>query len=250
MRILLSNDDGISAPGIYSLAKMFCDDNDVIICAPDSERSACSHSLSVHSPLRIKKYDMGLPVEAYCCNGTPADCVLFALAELLDEKPDLIISGINTGGNIGQDVFYSGTVSAAFEGASHNIKSVAVSLVMPNKIKDYDPSAKFVYDFLNKYGIDILEEGTVLNINVPPKQTFDEYKLCKLGMHPYNLGYEKRQDTWGKDYYWIKAIEPSDRNTSAGTDVYYIQKGFVTLTPLRYNLTDEKLLNKLKESVK
>lgn len=248
MRILLSNDDGISAKGIYALAEVFAKDNEVIICAPDIERSACSHSISVFSPLRIKKYDIGLPVEAYSCNGTPADCILFALNELCDQKPDLLISGINAGSNVGQDVFYSGTVSAAFEGATHNVRSIAISLTTPNKIGNYYPSAEFLHKFITENGIEILEQGAVLNVNTPPLDMLDNYKLCRLGKHQYNLGYEKRQDTAGNDYYWIK-VDDREKETGEDTDVNYIKQGFVTLTPLRYNLTDEQLLTRMKGCV-
>ena len=248
MRILISNDDGISAEGIYALAKTFSKENEVTVCAPDIERSASSHSLSVYSPIRIKKYDMGLPLTAYSCNGTPSDCVLFALSELMDEKPDLVISGINAGGNLSQDVLYSGTVSAAFEGSVLDVRSIAISLVSPNKASSYFPAAEFLYDFLNKNGIDILEKGTVLNVNVPPSDCYNGYKFCKLEQYPYNLCYEKRQDTYGRDYYWISSGLPDPKKINEGSDIYYIQQEYVTLTPLRYNLTDEILLKKLKES--
>jgi len=249
LRILISNDDGISAAGIHALAKAFCQDNEVFVCAPDIERSACSHSVSMLTPLRIKKYDMGLPVEAYSCNGTPADCVMFALNELLRDKPDLVISGINAGGNLGQDVLYSGTVSAAFEGAVHGVKAIAISLAMHDKTANYDPAAQFLYNFIENNGFDFLENGTVLNINVPSKILHTGYKLCRLGQDQYNLRYEKRQDTAGREYYWIDVKYSQESKRDIDADVHYIKQGYVTLTPLRYNLTDESLLNKLKERV-
>lgn len=247
LKILLSNDDGIASPGIYALAKKFCYDNEVIICAPDSERSACSHSLTVFSPLRVKKHKFDIPVLAYSCNGTPADCVLFALTELMKDKPDLIISGINSGANLSQDVMYSGTVSAAFEGAASGVKSIAISLTMPNLATGFEPSADFLYEFINRYGIDIIENGTVLNINIPPKEIIG-FKYCKLGEYPYDLGYEKRQDTAGRDYYWLRVVSTDNQRAKENTDVQLVKQGYVTITPLRYNLTDTDLLEKLKES--
>jgi len=249
LRILISNDDGISAIGIHALAEVFCQNNEVVVCAPDIERSACSHSVTTFTPLRIKMYDMGLPLTAYSCNGTPADCVIFALNELINEKPDLVISGINAGGNLGQDVLYSGTVSAALEGAIHGIKSIAISLVMHNKTTSYQPSAKFLYDFIEKNGIEFLEDGTVLNINVPPDEQPNDFKICKLGQYQYDLKYDKRQDTAGREYYWMDAKYSQENLSDIDTDLHYIKQGYVTLTPLRYNLTDESLLNKLKERV-
>ena len=249
MRILLSNDDGVAAAGLFALAEEFSKDNEVIVCAPDSERSACSHSISIYSPLRIKKYNIGVPVDAYSCSGTPADSVLFALSELYNEKPDLIISGVNSGANLGQSVMYSGTVSAAFEGAINGIRSVAISLVIKNKSVDYKPAVNFLSNFIKTKGLDVIEKGTVLNINVPSNDNTGKYKVCSLGMQPYNTAYEKREDTSGKPYYWINYQPFDNENIDEATDIYNINQGYITLTPLKYNIADETLLNKLKERV-
>ncbi|MBI4533796.1 MAG: 5'/3'-nucleotidase SurE [Candidatus Melainabacteria bacterium] len=248
MRILVSNDDGIYAPGIRVLAERLAAEpsNSVFVVAPDRERSATGHALTLHKPIRVEKVDFGDDVKgAWWTTGTPADCVKFAVGALLKDPPDLVVSGINNGANLGTEVLYSGTVSAAMEGAILHIPSIAVSLVGRHN-KHYAVAADFVAQLTNMLPEAQLPGRVLLNVNVPnvPLSEMKGVALTQLGVRVYNDYYEKRVDPRGKVYYWL-AGEAVEEGEEENTDAWAVLHNQISVTPISFNMTDEHMLEKL-----
>ena len=219
MRILVTNDDGITAEGIYILAKELQKIGEVIVAAPNTEKSATGHAITIHHPLRVNKVKFfDTPIEAYSINGTPADCVKLAVEALLkDRRPDLVISGINNGPNLGTDVIYSGTVSAAVEAAIMDIFSIAVSMGGIN-INQYLDAAKFVCRIVKKilHHQDMVD--TIININYPTcsKEEIKGVKVTTLGIRKYTNSFIERKDPRGNSYYWTSGtIVEMEQNTKS-----------------------------------
>lgn len=245
MNILITNDDGINAVGIRILAKELSKIGKVTVVAPDSERSASGHSITLHAPLRVTKSNIDKDIEGYMISGTPSDCVKIALESILEEKPDLVVSGINNGPNLGTDVLYSGTVSAAIEGAIHNIKSIAISVSYGEDKMNYEGAKHFSCNLVKS--ILELEKGLIFNINVPSlnQEDIKGALITELGIRKYNNKYIKREDPMGKSYYWLagELIDIKNKNTS---DIKAIEDKFISITPIHFDLTDYNLLNTLK----
>jgi len=246
MRILLTNDDGIYAPGIHALLPVLSQLGEVSIVAPDRERSATGHGITVHHPLRVEHYCIpDSQVCAWMVNGTPADCVKIAIQALLPEKPDLVVSGINAGSNLGTDVLYSGTVSAAVEGAILGVPAVAVSLdqhVDPN-FSYAAPLTKLIIERMLQNG---LPPNTLLNINVPAGGEADIRGLAitKLGNRHYENSFERREDPRGKVYYWMCG-NVVDAENDPDSDVSAIEKGYVSVSPVHFDLTSYQIMHML-----
>lgn len=243
MRILLTNDDGIWAEGIRVLASVLSEKADVYIVAPDRERSASSHSITFHKPLRVEVVSLPKIKNAWKVDGTPSDCVKIALNNILDFKPDLLVSGINRGPNLGCDVLYSGTVSAAIEGFINDVPSVAVSMAAYEDII-YEPAAEFIRDNCETFaGIKGLN-FSVLNINFP-NIAAEEVKgrlITKLGDRRYDNTYDVRKDPRGKEYYWLAGdvLNSTDADFSEAAvvgDVDAVEHKYVSMTPLHIDLT-------------
>lgn len=252
LKVLISNDDGIHANGIQTLAAKLAQQYEVYVVAPDRERSATGHALTLHKPIRIEEVDLKLPVaKAYAVSGTPSDCVKLALNALLDVEIDVLVSGINHGPNLGSDVIYSGTVSAALEGAIHGIPSIAVSLVNGfEKMADFSHGAEFISQFLPtamKVGI---PAKSILNINIPAVSLnhFAGIKIAELGTRMYTDSYEKRIDPRGGIYYWL-AGEIIESGEADDSDVEAIRNNMVAISPVHYNLTNYNALTLLKEKL-
>jgi len=245
MRILIANDDGIQATGINTLAKALCEKHEVYIVAPDQERSAAGHALTLNTPIRVREVNLGIPVKkAYAISGTPGDCVKMGVIEFLEEKPDLIISGINHGPNLGADVLYSGTVSAAIEGAVLGYPSIAVSLAdLNNSCYNFKPAATFMVDFLDKIEKINFPKKTILNINIPIGELEDMKGVCipKLGKRTYTDAYEKRYDPRGKVYYWMAGV-PISENHETGTDISAILQNKIAITPVTFEMTHKSIM--------
>jgi 5'-nucleotidase len=249
LKVLISNDDGIHATGLQTLAEALSQQYEVYVVAPDRERSATGHALTLHKPIRIEPVEFKSPVkQAYSISGTPSDCVKLALKALLKNVPfDILVSGINHGPNLGSDVIYSGTVSAALEGAIHGLPSIAVSLVNGfDKLADFTSAANFIRDFLPtalKAGI---PPNGILNVNVPAVSHafFAGVKICSLGTRMYTDTYEKRVDPRGGVYYWL-AGEVIETDNAADSDVEAIRNNMVSISPVHYNLTDFEALTDL-----
>lgn len=247
MRILVTNDDGIFANGIKEISIKLSEIAEVIVVAPDRERSAIGHAITIHTPLRVEKTENIIPnIEAWTINGTPSDCVKIAVESIMKKKPDLIVSGINNGPNLGTDVIYSGTVSAAIEGAMHSIPSVAISACLFNGNINYEGIAKISCNIIKNLIRKDLPKNIILNINVPslPLEQIKGIKITELGIRKYNNNYVKRTDPKGKNYYWLSGelIEIENKETS---DIVAIEEGYVSITPLHFDLTAYNYLDVL-----
>ncbi|NJB68434.1 5'-nucleotidase [Desulfobaculum xiamenense] len=247
MHILLTNDDGIQAPGLRAMYRALIDaGHDVHVVAPVSEQSAVGHAITIAMPLKVKTFTEngfhGLGV-----HGTPVDCVKLGLTTLLrGVTPDLVVSGINSGCNVGVDIIYSGTVSAATEGALMGIPSLAVSY------DDWTPTdlsgqAAWVAEFIARTDWTALSGDTLLNLNFPkgPVEQARELRLCPQTRASYNDWYQERRDPRGHAYYWLEGEIPPDR-VSPGTDRALLSQGHITLTPLKFNFTDQNALELLR----
>lgn len=251
MKLLLVNDDGIDAKGIFVLAKELEKYHDVTVVAPDNQRSASSHSITLTRPLIVREVKVGgLKSMAYSVDGTPADCVKVAVDKLVDGKIDMVVSGINRGVNIGIDILYSGTVSAAVEAAINKIPSLAVSMYVKDNVEEYDTAAKYAAQIVNLAKDNGIKEDIVLNLNVPflKEEEIKGIKVCKMGGSLFsNFFIESKTDNEEVSY----TLEGKLNSTEiADADVYYLKSGYVTLTPLHYDLTNFNLLKDVEKWLK
>lgn len=248
MNILLTNDDGINAEGINTLGELLSENHNVIMVAPESERSASSHSITIREPIVVKQVKKPYKVKAYSTSGTPADCVRVALDKLGIDNIDIVMSGINKGLNIGDDILYSGTVSAAIEGAMYKVPSIAVSTEFrKDKKENYNIAAKYTLEMLNKIQIEDLKNDVVLNLNVPfcSEEEIKGIKVCKVGNRIFNTRFSEETDKEGNKIFTLEGQKNED--IYEGTDVYYIRNKYVTLTPLHYDLTNFNILSQTEE---
>lgn len=248
MKILISNDDGIWAHGIRSLAEKIASDseNEVYVVAPDRERSATGHALTLHKPLRVEEVEFPGKVKgAWWTTGTPSDCVKFAVGNLVAEPVDLVISGINSGPNLGGEILYSGTVSAAMEGAFLDIPSIAISLAGSGH-RHWETAAAFVSKLIKLLPDSGLGKKLFLNINVPnlPENKIKGVRISKLGVRAYNDRFEKRIDPRGKVYYWL-AGEAIEEGEEEGTDAWCMAHDLISVTPIAFNMTDMSMKDRL-----
>ncbi|MBU3216832.1 5'/3'-nucleotidase SurE [Clostridium estertheticum] len=244
MRLLLTNDDGINAKGIYALAKELEKNHEVIIVAPDKERSACGHSITLTRPLIVKETKLkGLKAKAFSVDGTPADCVKIAINKLTDAKIDMVVSGINRGFNLGTDVLYSGTVSAAIEATIYKIPAMAVSVEFDENTENYDIAAKYAGEILLKAIQNKINNDIVLNVNVPmlTENEIKGIKVCKIGSRLYNNKYVQSIGENNETQYQIKGMAKDIHEEDS--DTIYFKEGYVTVTPLHYDLTNFEILN-------
>ncbi|RUR80916.1 5'/3'-nucleotidase SurE [Chlorogloeopsis fritschii PCC 9212] len=249
MKLLISNDDGIYAPGIRTLANSLAEaGHEVSVVCPDRERSATGHGLTLHQPIRAEIVESIFhpTIKAWACDGTPSDCVKLALWALLDSPPDLVLSGINQGANLGTEILYSGTVSAAMEGLIEGIPSVALSLASFS-YKDFQPAAKFANILVEQIAKKPLPDLMLLNINIPAVK-WEEIvgvAITRQGVRRYVDVFDKRIDPRGKTYYWLTGEVLEDVEPPTGLnlpqnlpmDVHIIRKNYISITPLQYNLT-------------
>lgn len=245
MNILITNDDGINADGIIELAKAIKSIGNVYIVAPESQRSATGHAITIHNPIMVKEAFIDEDIKAYAISGTPADCVKVGIEALFkDVEIDLVLSGINNGSNLGTDVVYSGTVSAAIEGLIQNKPSIAVSYNEFNVSKEtYTKAAKYIVEIVNnlKNNMDIFND-CILNINIPNKEVRGT-KITVLGERKYENDVEERVSPNGKKYIWIggtvKQLEQEENS-----DVLAVENGYISVTPINIDMTNK---NKIKD---
>lgn len=244
MKILVSNDDGHQAPGILCLVETLQKFADVTVVAPDRNRSGASNSLTLEYPIRAQTAANGF----IYVDGTPTDCVHLALTGLLDNLPDIVVSGINAGANLGDDVIYSGTVAAAMEGRNLGLPALAVSMTSHHP-KHYETGAKVVEDLLKRLKIDKLSLpiNTILNINVPdcPWKELAGMQITRLGNRHLAEPAVKSQDPRGRPVYWIGPAG-TEQDAGPGTDFYAVNQGFVSITPLHIDLTSYAGLDVMK----
>ncbi|MBF7083324.1 5'/3'-nucleotidase SurE [Desulfallas sp. Bu1-1] len=252
MRILLSNDDGILAPGLKEAKHALDPLGEVFIVAPERERSGTGHGITVHKPLRPKQVNFSDGTWGWSVNGTPADCVKLAIEALMPQAPDIVVSGINFGANLGTDVLYSGTVSAAIEGIINGITSVAISLATYEH-ENFQYAAAFLTRVIPLLLKISRETGCVLiNINVPPGKP-KGVKVTRLGNRRYVNIFHKRIDPRGRVYYWM-AGEPEDTPpdkfpVDVDVDFEAVKNNYISMTPLHFDLTDFDAIRKLSRMI-
>lgn len=246
MKILLTNDDGIFAPGLWALYEQLSDHNEVEVIAPDRERSAVGHGITLHNPLRVHQIHVRGPYRGYAVNGTPADCVKLGIMEILDEKPDIVISGINPGANVGININYSGTVAAAREAALFGITGIAVSLDS-YICKYYDTAAQFIDMLIHKMVENGLPPGTTLNVNVPdkPVREINGVKISRQALKWMDESFEKRIDPRNRTYYWQRS-DAQHFNHNPEYDGAALCENYISVTPIKCDLTDDDMLCRLK----
>ncbi|MDI6878786.1 MAG: 5'/3'-nucleotidase SurE [Desulfitobacteriaceae bacterium] len=237
MHILLTNDDGFFAPGLQALYRALLEEPGYVvsIVAPESQRSACGHAITLFDPLFVVEHPVEGNGKGFAVRGTPSDCVKLAIQAELVPKPDWVISGINLGPNLGTDVFYSGTVSAAMEGVLAGVPAIAASLAS-FEYTDFDPSAKWLAEFLKQEGRS--HQDGLLNINFPgqPRETWQGVRVVRLGTAVYNDVFESRIDPHGRRYFWQGGTLSVERKTN--TDLAAIAQGSISITPMHSDLTD------------
>jgi 5'-nucleotidase len=238
--ILVCNDDGINGPGLPALVAAMRKIGRVTVSVPDHERSADSHSLTLHKPIRIHKKAEGV----YTLNGSPADCCRFGVLEILKGKVDLVVSGINRGYNLGEDVIYSGTVAAAMEATLLKVDAIAFSLDPDGK--DYRPAAAFAGRLARQVLKKGLPKGVCLNVNFPANagKPYKPGVPSKLGRRIYGTTVTRRSDPRGLEYYWLAGRQVSGVD-EPGTDVAAVSRGLVPVTPLKIDSTDSAMLHSL-----
>lgn len=246
MRILLTNDDGIQARGLRALYQALLDaGHHVQVVAPVTEQSAVGHAVTLSLPLRVKEFNeknfKGLGVY-----GTPTDCVKLAVSTLLSERPQVVISGINAGANVGVDILYSGTVSAATEAALLGCNAMAVSFDSFDPAADLDEQAAYAALLVERIPWEAVPEQTVLNLNFPDRAMDDTkpLRLCRHTRAMYHDWYENRTDPRGRPYYWLDGVIPAEK-LSSDTDRALLTEGHITLTPLRFDFTARDTLEAL-----
>jgi len=242
--ILISNDDGIQSRGIWTLKEYLEADYHVFMVAPDRERSATGHSISLHDPIRLNVIEEG---KVYAVNGTPVDAVHLALLGIIKQKIDIVVTGINNGLNLGTDVFYSGTVSAAFQATTHNIPGIAVSIDNSGEMVHYETAAHFAKKLLGRIAGYSLDRNIILSLNVPNIKIQDirGVEITRLGRRNYDDALVEREDPKKNKYYWIEGSLVHEKD-EPGTDVRAVHDNMVSITPLRMDITAVDVMEKLK----
>ena len=245
--ILVTNDDGVSAPGIRTLIEVMATIGEVVVVAPDKPQSAMGHAITINSTLYLDKISKDTDaIQEYTCSGTPVDCVKIAVNEILKQKPDLCVSGINHGSNSSINVIYSGTMSAAVEAGIEGIQGIGFSLL------DFDWNADFtqIKSHVKKIALEVLEnklpEGVVLNVNFPKlkESEIKGIKICRQANAKYDQRFDKRQTPFGKDYYWL-AGEFINEDKGEDTDEWALKNGFISIVPVQFDLTAHHALQNL-----
>lgn len=249
LNLLLTNDDGIYSEGLISLAKTISKIANIYIVAPDRERSAVGHAITMHEPLRIEKVTISEYNIEQCwkVNGTPSDCVKLAIEILSEDKPDLVLSGINKGANLGTDVIYSGTVSAAIEAAIAGIPAIAFSITSYDNV-DYDYPVEFAKKLCQQIIGNQLSDSMLLNVNIPPlkKNEIKGVYISHLGQRKYKNAFVRRKDPRGRFYYWL-ASELVEEDDDIGSDIWAINNNYISITPIHFDLTKYNVIKDIKK---
>ncbi len=250
MNILVTNDDGLFAPGLRALVEALLPLGTVWVVAPEREQSAAGHAITLHKPLRMDPVQLnGLGVEAYSSNGTPADCVILGCLTAAT-RPDLVVSGINKGANLGEEVLYSGTVSAAMEAALQGLRAMAVSICSYDT-EDFSAPARAAVLLAGPVLEAVLPDDCFLNVNVPavPWNELTGVEITHLGRRAYINAVDRREDPRGRPYYWFTG-EPRESRSGAGTDIGAVNAGRVSITPVHFDLTSHETGPRLEEAAR
>ncbi len=245
MRVLLTNDDGIHAPGLWALHQAFAARHQVTVVAPDRERSAVGHGITLHQPIRFEKTRVNPHLTGFAVNGTPADCVKLGLAELLDTPPELVVSGINPGANVGINVNYSGTVAAAKEAAMAGIPAMAVSIIAPGD-RHVGAAARFAETLSLQLMARGLPRGTFLNVNLPdlPMDAIRGVRWSRQGNGVFAQHFEKRRDPRHRTYYW-QGCDGQEAYDQPDIDGAALGDRYISITPIKCDMTDYDTLREL-----
>jgi 5'-nucleotidase len=246
--ILITNDDGITAPGIRNLVESVKDLGKIVVVAPDKPQSGMGHAITIGTPLRLHKVNVFEDIEAWQCSGTPVDCVKLAVDKILHRKPDLCLSGINHGANHSINVIYSGTMSAAVEAAIESIPSVGFSLLDYNIEANFEGSRKFVRIIVEKLLKKKPDKHMVLNVNIPalPAELIKGIKICRQAYAKYEEDFIERNDPNGRRYYWLTG-EFVNFDKGRDTDVWALANQYVSVVPVQFDLTNYVLKAKLEK---
>lgn len=247
MRILLTNDDGILAPGIEALYRAVADLGEVEVVAPETTQSAVAHAITVLAPMPAHRIRVKDAFEGWSVDGRPADCVKLAMLELLPWRPDFVLSGINAGVNTGINILYSGTVAGAAEGAFFGVPSMAVSLELSERL-DFERAGRIARSIFQRYTAADPPAGACLNVNIPALDTGwpKGIRVCPQGVVPMNDRYHKQMDPRGRPIFWLDGAMPA-RDSCPNTDLEAVMEGYVSITPLRFDVTDRTLLPRVAE---
>ncbi|MBF0292027.1 MAG: 5'/3'-nucleotidase SurE [Nitrospinae bacterium] len=246
MKILLSNDDGINAKGIEAMRDALEKIGDVFVVAPETEMSAVGHAITITDPLRVRRVMRDGALFGIAVDGTPADCVKIAARAILTERPDIVVSGINQGQNVATNVIYSGTVSAATEGMILGIPSIAISLASFTS-RDFSAAAEYGVKMVRMVLEKGLPEGVLLNVNVPaiPADKIKGVKVCRMGISKFREVFDKRVDPKQNDYYW-QGGEMVLYKEDSDADIGFLEEGYVTVTPIHFDLTHREFMENMK----
>jgi 5'-nucleotidase len=245
--ILVTNDDGYHAPGIRALTGVALEFGRVLKIAPNKPQSGMGHAITINSTLRIDKMPTEGDFDGFECSGTPVDCVKMALDVILDETPDLVISGINHGSNASINVIYSGTMSAALEGYIEGVPSIGFSLLDHSVDADFEPAKHYVRKILSMV-LSRPKTNFCLNVNIPklPLEMIQGLKFCRQAHAKWQEEFDKRKDPSGNDYYWLTGHFVPFEEHKEGTDLYALQNGYVSIVPVSYDFTNYSILDELK----
>lgn len=245
--ILITNDDGITAPGIRNLIEVMQEIGDIVVVAPDKPQSATGHSITINNTLYLNEVsDKNNPIKEISCSGTPVDCVKLAVSEILKQKPDLCVSGINHGSNSSINVIYSGTMSAAVEAGIEGIPAIGFSLLDYDWNADFNPAKKFIKKIAQEVLANGLPEGVVLNVNIP-KLSANEIKgikVCRQAKAVWQEKFDKRKTPQGRDYYWLTG-EFVNQDKGNDTDEWALENGYISIVPVHFDLTAHHAMQQL-----
>lgn len=237
-KILVTNDDGIFAPGIRALVEVMKEMGEVLVVAPDRPQSGMGHAITVGDPLRLRREDFDGDIEAYSCSGTPVDCVKLAIYKILRGKPHLLVSGINHGPNNSINVLYSGTMSAAVEGAMESIPSIGFSLMDHSHTANMEETKPMVQRIAENALAQGIPEATCLNVNIPAVKAMEikGIRVCRQAKANWEDDFETRIDPFGQEYYWLRG-EFKNYDKGVDTDVWALENNYVSVVPVQYDMT-------------
>lgn len=244
---MVTNDDGISAPGIRALIAVMSEIGNVVVVAPDKPQSAMGHAITINNMLYLHKVSAeGAAVKEYSCSGTPVDCVKLAVNEILKQKPDLCVSGINHGSNSSINVIYSGTMSAAVEAGIEGIPAIGFSLLDYDWEADFEPVKTFVKRIAEQTLVNGLPEGTILNVNFPKlnEKEIKGIKICRQAKAIWQEKFDRRKTPFGKDYYWLSG-EFVNLDQGEDTDEWALKNGYVSVVPVQFDMTAHHAMQQL-----
>ena len=249
MKILVTNDDGIYSSGIFALWDVAKEFGEVNVIAPINEKSAVGHGITISNPLYVREIEREDGFKGFAVSGTPADCVKIGIKSLLSFRPDLILSGINIGSNLGNNIIYSGTVAAAIEGATLDIPSIAIS-IDSFRPRNFSTSKIVVRKVINFIENNTIPSRTILNVNIPDCEPSDlkGYKVTSQGHQYFNDNFEKRADPRGRDYYWMTG-EIIDNDKELRYDGFAVSNGYASITPIHFKMTNTSFLDEIERII-